>query len=321
MRANRGPCVRYLDNFLDNHAPSLRSAIFVGIFPALNFDLTLPGLTELTLHLSTNSDRIGLRLFLQFCDNCPRLQKMHLRFACEMAHDVESGQITLMESLEEFDFTSTVACRLLPYMDLPSLKRLQISSRLQAGRVDGQADFLPHNAPVLLAGSTIMVYRADHVEEAVELSGNGILVSIIATFHGSTTIIPWLSNGKSIPFEQIQYLKIEGSSTYPDFPINLLRNVTTIQLAPRDRRLVDFLVAWRPQPGGETPLPSLRRVDCKFAGLPGLYVKLLTSLAMERKRVGHPIQLVRMVISVALDRDVRELKKHVGELQVRVGMS
>ena len=300
--------VSCLGNFLGQQAPSLRSAVFTGIFPTLESPLPLPNLTELSLHLPPGTGPFRMSLVSQFLPGCPRLQKFSIAISGEILQDIGPDPVISSESLVELDYACVTPDRILPYLDLPHLKRLRVSSYLPPGQMRGVADFLPHGGSIL-AGVTSMSYYSNFRSERAELSGEDI--------HASFDGIRLFSDEESIPFRQIEDLNVDAYEA-GDFPIRFFKNLRTLRMVPGHPNFTrGFLQLLSPR--AEVPCGYLREIEYTCRSSPSIYIEPLISLLAERERAGHRVELVRTLSGQELDEDLGDrLRALVGELQVTI---
>lgn len=315
----RDGSVRNLDNFLGRQAPSLRFVSFNGIFPVPESPFTIPNLTELTLHLPVGAGPFRISSLIRFCVNCPRLQTIRANISSEIFRDAGSDEITSLESLVELDFTSVTVGRVLPYLKLPRLKRLTVTSSLQAGKTNKFTDFLPHGGRALLAGATKMFFFSDPDSQRVDLSGEGTEASftVMGTVLGPAPV-DWFSNEGYIPFERIGDLTVQCCHAPTNTPINLFKNLTILRMASLDAQFTEgCLRMLYPRPGAGVPCPSLRRMEHTLWTPTQSLMRPLISLVKARESVGHRVELVCITTDLEIDQDLEdELREHVGELRI-----
>ena len=101
-----------------------------------------------------------------------------------------------------------------------------------------------------------------------------------------------------------------------------MENLRVLRIAPWAGGLIEgFLRSLLPNPGGEVPCRSLQEIEIEYTHWEskGQLQTLFISLVRERKRAGHQLRFLRLVIAHESDRDlVEELKEDVGEVQARV---
>ena len=312
------------NNFLGQQAPSLRSVNFGRACPTLESLFPLPNLTEFHLSLvdSTTPFRVGA--LFRFFSESPLLQKVCVNVYDRSAQDVSLDKVISLESLVELDFGYICAGQILPFLRLPRLKRLQVTS-LELRQAQTLADILPHGGRPLLAGVTKMLYDSDPLEPSrtVKLSGNGVDVSFRAT---ASTPVDWSPDQTCIPFGQIEDLEFRGCSPVPTgFPINFfaLENLRVLRVALFEEEPIKALLrSLHPDPGAaDIPCRSLQEIeaDCTYWDSLGPLPRMLVSLVKERKRAGYQLRLVSLVVGYdESHRDfLEELKEHVGEVRVR----
>lgn len=116
------------DNFLGQQAPRLRTAIFLCICPVLEFPFSLPSLTALQLRLDSTMEPLWVGSLFRLCSNCPQLETVQIQINCETIQDGSSDQVLSLDSLVTLDYTSSSPIKFLPFLNLPSLKWLSVSS-------------------------------------------------------------------------------------------------------------------------------------------------------------------------------------------------
>ena len=268
--------------------------------------------------MSVRASPFQIGPLLGLCSNCPRLRKAYVKVRSEMLRD-GADQVTSLESLEEFDCACSTAYRVLPYLKLPLIKRLRVTSALQEGRTHTLADLLPCGGRTLLALATRMIYFSDQNSQNIDLSGEGIDLSLAWNHVGlRAKSIDWFFGETRVPFEQIEELEVQGYCTVPDFPIHLFENLTTFHLSLRDVQFTwGFFQALIPGGRTEIPCPSLRKVEITYSEAPGPYAAPLVFMVRKRGLLGHRLELLRIFTAHGLGQGrEEELREHVGELQV-----
>ena len=165
------------NNFLGQQAPSLRFVSFSGVCPTFGSLFPLPNLAEFNLYLSGGTDLFRMDALFRFLSDCPRLRKIRIYTPNETPQDIDQGQIISLESLVELEYFHNPGGRILPYLRLPRLEQLRLTSSLEPGQVQKLADILPYDGRALLARTTEMVYYSQERSLKVDLSGNGVSVS------------------------------------------------------------------------------------------------------------------------------------------------
>jgi len=314
------------DNFLGQQAPSLRSVSLVHIFPRLESLFPLPNLTEFHLSLVDGATPFRVGALFQFLSESPLLQKIDVDVRNRSVQDVFLNKVISLESLVELDCSCDCASQIIPFLRLPRLKRLQVTSR-ERGRAQTLTDVLPYGGRPLLAGVTKILYRPDQLRplHTVELSGNGVNVSFsVPHSTTNTTLLDWSPDQTCIPFGQIEDLEYRGRfPTDTGLPINafVLENLRVLRVALWSEEPTKVLLhSLHPGPGAaEIPCRSLEEIEFCYAywrsqdPLP----RLLVSLVRERERAGCQLRLVSFVARYGeYDRDfLLELGEHVGEVQ------
>jgi len=306
------------DNFLGQQALSLRSIDLTGVHPALESPLALPNLIDFKLSLPRIVGSFRMGALFQLLSGCPRLRKIciHLR---ETPGYITLDQVISLESLEELDYSCNPVGRVLPYLRLPRIKRLQVATSFGLGRTHKVADILPCGGHALLAGATKILYKFEERFQAVELSGMGTRV-LFTEFHPAAyrTPVDWFFDETSIPFGQIEALSVRGFVAM-DFPIRALnfKNLKLLQMVKWSPEFAEGLLRlFQPLPGVEVPCQSLREIRYTHRGSMGP----LIDLVRERKRAGHQLGLVRLSIISGYPCDgdlVEELKKHVRKVLIQ----
>ena len=337
IRGHSSDVVHLPDNFLGQQAPSLRSVIFGHACPRLEIIFPLPNLTEFHLHLTNFMTPFRVGALFQFLSESPLLQKIVVEVESRSIEDVSLDKVISLESLVEFDCGCDCAGQILPFLRLPRLKRLQVTSKKPRRGVifreeelaQTLADVLPYGGRPLLAGVTKMFYYSLSQAHChtVKLSGNGVDVSFCAfDIMGNTTIIDWSPDRTCIPFGQIEDLELVGGCSTPAaFPVNdfVLENLRVLRLVPWDEEFAkELLRSLHPDPGAtEVPCRFLQEIEYTYWESQGSFPRLLVSLVRERERAGYQLGLVSLVVrdddDVSHQNFLEELKEHVGEVRVR----
>ena len=113
MRALQGS-VRALEIFLGQQAPSLRSAVFDDICPALQSPFQPPNLTELDLRLFGDMNPLPISWVPRLCSSCHRLRKTRPTVCCRILQDIPLGQVVSLHSLVELEYNCDTVRRFLP---------------------------------------------------------------------------------------------------------------------------------------------------------------------------------------------------------------
>ena len=325
---NPAPSLKYLkmhsrngfsrlpDDFLGQQASSLRFIRFSGVCPKFESPFPLPNLTDFYLSLHEGRGLLRLGALLRFFSGCHQLRKIWIGFYGEVLRDIALAQVTSLESLVELDYTCSPGCRILPFLRVPRLNRLRVSTRLRPGQTQRLADILPCGGHVLLAGATKMSYHSDGHSFRVDLSGNGVDLSFRTYFTRVDHIIAgWFSDETHIAFGRIEVLTVESCSTATGFPVDVsaFEKLGVLRVVAWDGQFAEgFFRLLHPYQGARTPCPSLREIQCTYP-----LVGLLVSLARERKQAGYQLGLVRLSVEYEPDLDlVEELREHVGEVRV-----
>ena len=311
--------VRFPEDFLGQRAPSLRSVSFDGIHPSFESHPPLPNLIELNLFLPERVGPFRVDALFGFLSNCPRLRKILINSKGTL-RDIALDKIISLESLVELDYRCDPIGRILPCLRLPRLERLQVSSSLGPGQAPRLTDVLPHGGRTLLAGATEVLYYSYESSQEVILRGKGTNVSF--TMFRPTenhTLVDWFPNETSIPFGQIEDLTV-GLSVPIDFPVDvaIFRNLRIIRLVPWNvQSMKGFLRFLYPDLEAEIPCPSLQEIRYHCWGRP----ELLIDLVKERKRAGHQLALVWVLIETWGELDWQDLEEELGGYvgEVRIG--
>jgi len=263
----------------------------------------------------------------RFFSSSPLLQKIYIDVRDQIVQDSSLDQVILLESLVELDYTSNLADQILPFLRLPRLKRLRVISQLQPGQARTLADILPYGGRSILARATKMFYHSNRhaYSNMVKLSGNGVDVSFGAFCAApGPVIVDWFSDQTCIPLEQIEDLKVEGGlPAAAGFPIGffVLESLRVLRMALQNvEDTKELLCSLHPDPGAEVPCPSLQEIEIEhgYWGSRGPLTGLLISLVRERKRAGHQLRLVCLVVTYDSDQDLaEELREYVEEVRVR----
>ena len=336
IHSNSSDVVDFPDNFLGRRAPSLRSVTFNHACPRLEILFPLPNLTEFHLYLMDWMIPFRVGALFQFLSESPLLRKIVVDVEGRSIEDVSLDKVISLESLVELDCSCDCAGQILPFLRLPRLERLRVTSYKprrptfwKEKLAQTLTDVLPHGGRPLLAGVTKMFY--DSLPNAhchtVKFSGNGVDVSFCAFgISGNTTIVDWSPDWTCIPFGQIEDLELVGGYSTPmAFPVNVfaLGSLRVLRLAPRNEEFAkELLRSLHPDPGAaEVPCRFLQEIKYAYWESQGSFPRLLVSLVRERERAGYQLGLVSLVIrDDASHQDfLEELKEHVGEVRVRAG--
>ena len=307
------------ENFLGRQAPSLRSVKLSCVYPEFESLFPLPNLTEFYLLLPDGASPFRMGELFRLFSGCPLLQKIGINIRGQIVQDITPGQVISLESLVELDYTCNFVDLILPFLRLPRLKKLWVTS-LGPGQVQKLADILPHDGHVLLAGATKIFYHFDPYARSlrVDLSENGVDVSLNAF---CATTVDWLSDQALIPLEQIEDLKVGGSPSAVGPPISVfaLENLRVLRVTPWNPQFTEeFFRLLHPGPGTGVPCPSLREIEYTCYGPQEPLPRSLTGLFRERKRAGHQLRLFCLLVRYGSGQDlVEELREDVGEVQVR----
>jgi hypothetical protein len=302
----------YLNNFLGQQAPSLRSATFFGICPLLGSPFPLPNLTELNLNLEECEGKIRTSSLLSLCSSCPRLQRANINIDCQL-QDVALDLIVSLDSLVGLEFTCIGFSRFIPFLKLSHLKRLRVS--LRGEKVDKLTDLLPHDGHTLLSRATSMSLVQKYGSHVVGLSGNGVDVEF--SVFDSTCSAGWFTDDTYIPFGRIENLEFRGYRTPADFPIHLYKKLTTFWVCPSNEEAnTEVLGLLQPRRGEGIHFPSLREITYIYPRGANSWVKHLADLAREREQAGYKLELVRLPSTLPPTLYHEELKQHVGELRM-----
>ena len=311
--------VRDLENFLGQGAPSLRSATFVGIHPALECSFPLPSLTKLILGLPKEMGSLQISLLLRLCSNCPRLEDLSIKISCEMIQDILApGQVTSLDLLVKLEYTSDTPVQFLPFLRLPQLKHLVASSPWKPGKVDKLADILPNDGRLFLSRATAVSHRHGCMAQSIELSGEGVNALFHLSDINTGPIGGRFLDQLNIPFEQIEYLDLQGVCIPIDYAIDLFQNLTKLRVEPFAGDIFTQWIFNLLLPRSETviPCPSLREVEYTCVEPDGSDLGSLIEMVKKRKRAEHQLELLCVLSAPELGPDrAKELGEHVGELK------
>ena len=277
-----------------------------GLRPPFESPFPLPNLTEFQLSLNGNGPEVNVSALFRFLSYSPLLQKIHIVVG-EVVYDDALDQVIVLDSLVGLHYVGNSLDRILPCLRLPHLQQLRVVSTSE--RVQNMVDLLPNGGRLLLTGATKMSYYSDSFSHSVTLSGEGLNVSL--TTVGIATI-DWLSDETYIPFGRIEDLTVEGFYVVPSLPINVFKNLRVLRVTLEDVSSTEGF--WRSLfQAEEIPCRSLREILYTYQGS----LDPLISLARERKRVGHQLELVQLFTEDEHDQDrVEELRVHVVEVEV-----
>lgn len=308
-----------VDRFLGEDAPLLRSAVFIGICPILESPFPLPSLTELHLGLTKDMGPLHMNSLFRLYSSYPLLQEIYIKISCEIIEDICSGQVTSLNSLVKLEYACVTAIRFLPFLRLPRLEQLSVSTPWEKEKVDSMADILPYNGRVLLSGSTAYSYSHREGSQIVKVSGKGVIASFSLPRKVDFPTPPGLFLDRTyIPLGQIEDLRFEGDFIPENYPTNLFENVTKLKVIPWgesfSRKVFQPLYPDREK---GIPCPSLREIEYNFSADGG--IRSLLNLADQRKRANRQLKLVCVLGSRALDPDIEQiLRWNVGELRVNL---
>ena len=313
------------DNFLGQRAPSLRAVNFVDICPRLESLFPIPKLVEFHLSLDTATLFYVSALF-RFLSESPLLQKIRIDVYGRSVQDVSLDKVISLESLVELHCGRDWAGQIIPFLRLPRLKRLQVTS-LGLEQAQTLADVLPYGGRALLAGVTKMFYDSNPYgrPHRVKLSGNGVDVLFRASGTvANAALIDWSPDQTWIPFGQIEDLELElGSPTCRSIDVSVFENLKILRVVPSGEESTKGLFrSLHPGPGAaKVPCQSLQVIEAKVAylGSQGPFQTSFVSLVRERKRAGYQLRFVSLVVGhQGYYRDLsEELGKYVGEVRTR----
>jgi hypothetical protein len=264
---------------------------------------------------------------LQFFSNSPLLQRIRIHIHGETLQDIPPGQVTSLDSLVEMNYSWGQPNSILPFLRLPRLKQLRVSSSAGVGEVQRLDDILPHGGRALLAQATRLSHYTDlrSCLVTLTLSGNGVEGSFTAFYTtGGTAVggfVDWFSSQAAIPFGQIEELIIGGSPVMAGFGIDAfaLENLKILRVTLWDGESAEAVLRpFHPVPQMGVPCQSLREMEYTHWDTGGPFPTSLISLVEERKQAGCQLELFRLGLTRESDRDLaRGLRKHVLQLQVR----
>jgi len=267
-----------------------------------------------------------MNALFQFLSDSPLLQKIHITTGGQTIQDTSLDQVTSLDSLVELEYGCNLAARVLPFLKLPRLRSLEVSS-LGPRQAQKLVDILPHDGRALLARATGMVYYSDESLLRVDLFGNGIDVSLSVTGDPISVTVDWFSDQACIPFGQIEELTIEASPVSMIFPtgVFVLENLRVLRANIWDGEFAGELFhLFHPDPDAGVPCRSLREIKCAGQDFqdprtPAVrsLIQPLTHLAKKRKQAGYQLRAVSLMIEDGFDQgSVEELKEHVGEVRI-----
>ena len=262
---------------------------------------------------------------LQFFSDSPLLRRIGIHILGETVQDIPLDQVTSLDSLVEMIYSCNQPSSILPFLRMPRLKKLLVSSSVGPGQAQRLDDILPHDGRALLVKTTGISYYSDPISclvavtfsgSEVEAAFNAFYATAEATVGG---LVNWFSNQTAIPVGQIEELKIRGSLSVAGFYIDpfVLENLKILRIAPWDGELAEeVLRPFHPTPQTEVPCRSLREIEYTYWGTGGQFPTLLISLAKERKQAGYQLGFFRLIITHESDPNLaEELKEHVLEVQ------
>ena len=267
-----------------------------------------------------------MNALFRFLSNSPLLQKIHITAGDQTMHDTFLDQVTSLNSLVELEYNCNLAARVLPFLKLPCLQRLEVSL-LGPRKAPKLVDILPHDGRALLARATGMVYYSDESLLKIDLFGNGIDVSLSVTGDPISVTVDWFSDQACIPFGQIEELTIEASPVSMLFPagVSVLENLRVLRANVWDVEFAEEIFRlFHPDPEAGVPCRSLREIKCtgqdfRDPPTPAVrpLIRPLTRLAKKRKQAGYQLRVISLTIEDGFDQgSVEELKEHVGEVRI-----
>ena len=306
------------ENFLGQQPSSLRFVSFNGICPTFETFFPLPNLTEFHLYLHRGMGPFSMSALFRFFSDSPLLQKVYIGITGQTIQDIPLDQVISLESLVELEYTHNLGDRVLPYLRLPRLKQFRVLTSIEPGEVQRLADILPYDGSILLAGVTRMSYYSDARSLRVDLSGNEVGVSFVASCTIENPSVDWFSDQTCIPFGQIEDLEVDGHSTDMNFHVNALvfENLRVLRIIRWERQLSERLLRMlHPDLGTGVPCRSLRKIECTCWTSSESLLRSLASLVKKRKRAGHRLELVCLPFVQESNQDLmEELREHVGEV-------
>lgn len=234
---------------------------------------------------------------------------------CKVVRDVALDRVISLESVE-LGYTCHAACRILPYLELPHLKLVTVSSHFRAGQTIKLANLLPHSGHIHLAGVTNMCYcsysfftHEPDCCERIHLFGGDTDVFITGICTGAHNIpTDWFSARSPIPFEQIEELKMYCTHLTSSFSFNRFKSLKILRSAVEDSER--FLSLLRPDPRTGIPCPSLEEIQ--YGAHKESDIEYLGTLLEEKGMAGYLLE--RHNTFPALNQELgRELGKYVGE--------
>ena len=317
------------ENFLARQAPSLRSLTLISTRLEFNRFFPLPNLTVFDIYLAEGEEPFRMGALLQFFSDSPLLQKIRINAHVEMVQDISLDQITSLDSLVEIDYTSNQANSILPFLRMPHLKNLLVSSSVGPGQVQGPDDILPHDGRALLAQTTRMSHHSESDACLVRatFSGNEVEASFSVYYTTDEDAIGgfanWFSNQTAIPLGQIEELEIGDSPGVAGFHMDAfaLENLKILRVGVWNGEFVEeILRPFHPAPQMGVPCQSLREVEYTNCwSNDGPFPASVISLAKERKQAGYQLRVFRLVVTPESYRNdlAEELREHVLEVQAR----
>lgn len=330
IQSYRNSVMRLPDDFLGHHALSLRSVSLTGACLAFESPFPPPNLTRFHLHLYEGGGPVSISALFQFFSNSPLLESISIFAGGQTTEDVLMDQVISLESLVELFYTCNVAGRVLPFLEPPCLKSLQVRILQEPGEVHKLVDVLPHNSDMLLAKVTMMVYRPDPSSPSLSfISPGGPSLLFIIKRHTPLNVVDaasdpiladWFPSQACIPFGQINTLGIDAPTTSVIFPTDVFvwENLKNLEVDVQNAEDIGrILLSFHPDPGRGVPCPSLRTIKCTCRGFPGPLLEPLMSLVKERKGVGCQLRVVHLPIAREFDPHyLEELREHVGKVQI-----
>ena len=273
------------DNFLCQHAPTLRSVNFTDLLPTFESHFPFSNLTRFVLFLPWFGDAFRVSALFRVLSNSPRLREVSIHVFTTLIEDTPNSVVSL-ELLEELEYHGDSGPRVLAWMRLPRLRMLNVVSA--AGAL---ANLLPVEGHLLLSKTTRMVWG--QASRGIDLRGSEITIQVSSLCEGIDPT-DWFSDIPPTSFGQIRDLAYSGflNPGPPDtaeLPITTFENLEVLQFSRCAVWLLEAVSrALFPQDGRGIPCLSLREIRCDSREA----LESLTWFVEGRRRVGNWLQLV-----------------------------
>ena len=283
-----GGVISLPDKFLDQHTPALRSIDLKNIFLTFGPHFPLHNITRFKFDLSRHAGPLRISTLFRVLSSSPQLRGVFIKHThLRIIEDVVPRSVVSLESLEELRYRGDSAAQILPWMRLPSLRKLYVVSRAPT-----LADLLPFENHLLLSKTTGMVYSCSKQNSRMAvLRGSGITIKIVGE---DANPIDGFSDMPPVSFGRIEHLAFSHFLRNPfsytvELPIAAFENLEVLQFNGCAVYFVDLISrALCPRGGEGIPCCSLREIRCDSQRV----LESLVWFVKKRELVGNRVQLV-----------------------------